>query len=254
MTQVVFTGPADKRQQLRLPNASDAVMEGVLWGEHYALFTPAYWATMVWYDSFDERPIGYRIGHTLTEEVAACILGGYGIPAEVGWAAFYRIRQAGLLERQQFGTDVFIQLLSEPLDINGKKVRYRFARQKAHYLRSALTKLQTDPAPLENDVALRDWLLKLEGVGPKTASWITRNWLKSDNVAIIDIHIHRAGILMGLFNPSDTPAKHYFAMEQKFLEFARRIEVRPSTLDALIWYEMKQAGTMALDLVKKRYR
>ena len=254
MNQIVFTGPIDKRQQLRLPDAAHEVMDGVLWGEHYALFTPAYWATMAWYDSFEGRPIDYRIGHTLTEEVAACILGGYGIPAEVGWAAFYRIRQAGLLQRRQPGTEAFFDLLREPLDIRGKRVRYRFARQKAHYLSSALTKLQTAPPALDNDVALRDWLLQLEGVGPKTASWITRNWLKSDNVAIIDIHIHRAGLLMGLYSPSDTPAKNYRAMECKFLEFARRINVKASTLDALIWYEMKQAGTMALDLVKKRYR
>src|SRR5690242_18721071 len=122
MSQVVFTGPTDKRQQLRLPDASEEVMDGVRWGEHYALFTPAYWATMAWYDSFEERPIDYRIGHTLTEEVAACILGGYGIPAEVGWGAFYRIRQAGLLQQRQPGTQVFLDLLREPLDVKGKKV------------------------------------------------------------------------------------------------------------------------------------
>jgi thermostable 8-oxoguanine DNA glycosylase len=71
-------------------------------------------------------------------------------------------------------------------------------------------------------------------------------------VAIIDIHIHRAGLLMGLYNHADTPAKNYFEMERKFLDFARLIKVKASILDALIWYEMKHAGTMALDLVKKR--
>jgi thermostable 8-oxoguanine DNA glycosylase len=252
MAQTIVAGPPGNIQTLSLPDSAEKVMDGVLWGEHYALFTPAYWATMAWYDTFEEQPIHYRIGHTLTEEVAACILGGYGIPAEVGWAAFYRIRQEGLLEGPQPGPEPFIQLLGEPLTVNGHKIRYRFATQKARYLNAALTTLHTSPPPIDDDVALRNWLLNLAGVGPKTASWITRNWLQSDNVAIIDIHIHRAGLLMGLYNHADTPAKNYFEMERKFLDFARLIKVKASILDALIWYEMKHAGTMALDLVKKR--
>jgi N-glycosylase/DNA lyase len=254
MAQTIVAGPADSSQRLNLPDPSEEVMDGVLWGQHYALFTPAYWATMAWYDTFEEQRIGYRIGHTLTEEVAACILGGYGIPAEVGWAAFYRIRQAGLLEQSQPETEPFVQLLREPLLVDGRRVRYRFASQKSRYLSAALSKLQTESPPIDDDLAFRNWLLNLEGIGPKTASWITRNWLQSDNVAIIDVHIHRAGLLMGLYNRADTPAKNYFAMERKFLDFSRQIKVKASTLDALIWYEMKHAGTMALDLVKKRHR
>jgi thermostable 8-oxoguanine DNA glycosylase len=242
-----------KSEVLRLPDPEEQVMDGVLWGAHYALFTPAYWTAIAWYDAIEGKCIDYRIGQTLEEEVAACILGGYGIPAEVGWAAYYRLREAGLFERPPSSAEVFMRLLAEPLDLNGRRVRYRFARQKSRYLSAALTKLHSGTPPVDNDVALRGWLMKLDGVGPKTASWITRNWLKSDNVAIIDIHIQRAGILMGLYHPSrDKPTKDYFAMEQKFLEFAEGINVRASILDALIWYEMKHTGSMVLDLVEKR--
>ena len=46
-------------------------------------------------------------------------------------------------------------------------------------------------------VALRDWLLAIPGIGPKTASWIVRNRTGSSAVAIIDVHILRAGTSAG---------------------------------------------------------
>ena len=76
--------------------------------------------------------------------------------------------------------------------------------------------------------------------------------MSSDSVAIIDIHIYRAGLLMGLYHSSETPAKHYFKMERRFLEFANAIGVRASILDALIWRQMKDAGNMALDLIRSQ--
>jgi endonuclease III len=41
--------------------------------------------------------------------------------------------------------------------------------------------------------------MSLPGIGPKTASWIARNWLDADDVAILDIHIMRVGQVIGLF-------------------------------------------------------
>jgi endonuclease III len=46
---------------------------------------------------------------------------------------------------------------------------------------------------------MRQLLLSIEGIGPKTASWIVRNVMGSDDVAIIDIHILRACTGMGVF-------------------------------------------------------
>lgn len=86
----------------------------------------------------------------------------------------------------------------------------------------------------------RDDLMEIPGIGPKTASWIARNWLGSDEVAILDIHIIRAGVLIGLFDSRQSVPRDYKAMEERFLTFARALDVRPSLLDAVMWREMRK--------------
>jgi len=86
---------------------------------------------------------------------------------------------------------------------------------------------------------LRDELLNLEGVGPKTASWIVRNLRGSDEVAILDIHVLRACSAMAVFPEEVSLPKDYEALERRFLNFATAIEVRASILDAVMWTEMR---------------
>lgn len=136
------------------------------------------------------------------------------------------------------------------MDVHGRQIRYRFAPQRSNYVSAALAKLAEIEAPIDDELAFRQWLLDFRGIGPKTASWITRNWLNSEKVAIIDIHIQRAGLLMGLFKKDESPARHYFRMEEKFLTFANNIEVRASLLDALMWRQMKDAGSMIFKLLR----
>jgi thermostable 8-oxoguanine DNA glycosylase len=84
--------------------------------------------------------------------------------------------------------------------------------------------------------------MTIRGIGPKTASWITRNWLGCDQVAILDIHIIRAGLLIGLFKVDQKVERDYEAMEARFLAFAKALDVRPSLLDAVMWRSMRKLG------------
>jgi thermostable 8-oxoguanine DNA glycosylase len=102
--------------------------------------------------------------------------------------------------------------------------------------------LEDDPPATENARRFRDDMMRIPGIGPKTASWITRNWLGSDEVAILDIHIIRAGILIGLFDRRQTVPRDYDFMEARFLAFATALNVRPSLLDAVMWREMRELG------------
>lgn len=95
--------------------------------------------------------------------------------------------------------------------------------------------VEENPPATEEPKRFRDDLMRIPGIGPKTASWITRNWLGSDDVAILDIHIIRAGLLIGLFDRGQTVPRDYSAMEERFLSFARALNVRPSLLDAVMW-------------------
>jgi len=69
---------------LSLPSSRTEIMAGVEWGDPCALFTPAYWYSQYIMRKNDKSrsPIRHRIGETFAEELTACLLGGYGIPAE----------------------------------------------------------------------------------------------------------------------------------------------------------------------------
>jgi thermostable 8-oxoguanine DNA glycosylase len=224
--------------QVELPPADAEVMPGVAWGAVEAFPTPAYWAYQVLARRITCTTIAHKLGRDLVEEVAACLLGGYGIPSEVGLAAYQRLKDSGALHAPA-GEAEILKLLSPPLDVGGRAVRYRFAAQKARYLGQALRLLADESAPAGSGRALRDWLTQLPGVGLKTASWIARNVMDADDVAILDIHIVRAGELGGFFDPSRTVARHYLELEARFLEFSHHLQVRPSELDSVIWLEMK---------------
>ena len=249
MAQTITSTVNGKTQELLLPDCDEEVLPGIKWGHYYATFSPSFWASLAWIKQMEDQLTGHRIGETLAEEITACLLGGYGIPAEVGLAAFRRLKEEGFLKGLPVPEKRLCEALSSPLVVHGRHVRYRFALQRSKYVSAALAKLAENDPPID-DLAFRHWLLDFRGVGPKTASWITRNWLNSEMVAIIDIHIYRAGLLIGLFNRDESPARHYFQMEEKFLAFASNIGVRASLLDALIWRQMKDAGSMIFKLLR----
>lgn len=227
--------------QIELPAADTEVVPGVAWGRVEAFPTPAYWAYQVMARRIEHRQITYRLGETLREEVGACVLGGHGIPAQVGLAAFRHLKAHGIFRGTAPNEADIRSVLEQPLDVAGRSVRYRFVRQKARYLACALQGLDDDPMAHLTGRALRDALLQYPGIGLKTASWITRNWLSSDEVAILDIHVLRAGILGRFFDATLTVERHYRELEDQFLRFSEGLGVRASELDAVIWLEMMSA-------------
>lgn len=253
MQQVAYGFCGDEIRNRYLPEPGSELLPGVLWGSFEHLFTPAFWVVHAWQCSLSgQLPHRHTLGSSLQEEVAACLLGGYGIPAEIGLAAYDRLRARGLLAGRATES-ALLHALSEPLCVGGRSVRYRFARQKAVYLAAALQALdQEKPATELTDVQMRNWLTRLPGIGLKTASWITRNIRGSDEVAIIDVHVFRAGRLAGLFPASATIERDYETLERLFVAFAAAISVRASQLDALVWDFMKRVGPVAIDALRER--
>jgi N-glycosylase/DNA lyase len=248
MTQIAAILTRNGAIQLELPDAGCELMQGVHWGYVDAFPTPAYWAYQVLARRLVGQPAQYRLGRTLAEEVGACLLGGHGIPAPVGLAAYERLRDLGAFGKTPPKEEQLASWLREPLQFGSRSIRYRFAAQKAHYLAMALPLLADAPTFTEGR-ALRDWLLRLSGVGPKTASWVARNWLGADDVAILDIHIMRVGQAMGLFPRELTVERHYLPLEGLFLEFSNRLDVRASELDAVVWLEMASSPQTVRHLV-----
>lgn len=234
----VMVGTA--RVSVELPPPDTEILPGVPWGRVECFPTPAYWAFQVLARRLSAQSIQYKLGKTLREEVGACLLGGHGIPAQIGLLAYEHLRSKNAFAGEP-PTEGQLQVwLAEPMAVDGRPIRYRFAAQKARYLAAALLKVSAEPAP-STGRALRDWLTGIPGVGYKTASWIARNWLDADDVAILDIHLLRAGVVAGFLDPTLTVERHYLELEAQFLDFSRGLGVRPSELDAVIWLEMAQS-------------
>ncbi|WP_110643248.1 8-oxoguanine DNA glycosylase [Salinicola sp. CPA57] len=234
MEQVVFN--------VELPKAEAEVIPGVPWGAMEAFSTPAYWAYQVYARRLTGNRINYKLGETLKEEVGACLLGGHGIPSNVGIAAFHHLRERGAFGEHPPSEATLLEWLKEPLTIDTRQVRYRFAKQKARYLSAALRKLSAERPPMTTGKKLRDWLLDVPGIGYKTASWVARNWLDADDVAILDIHILRAGFMGKFFEDNLTVERNYLELEEQFIRFSKGLGVRASELDALMWLEMMSSS------------
>jgi len=211
------------------------------WGHPHELGTAAYWMAQT---RLAPPPGHYALGDTLAEEIAACLLGGHGIPADIGLAAYRILRDAGLLAPPARTVEDYHELLATPIAVIGRPraVRYRFARQRAERLAGALAILERSAPPTE-PLALRGWLTELPGIGPKTASWIVRNHCASNEVAIIDIHVHRAGVAAGFFSRSWRLPRDYGSFEQAFRAVAALADVSAAALDACIWDQMRRIGS-----------
>lgn len=232
-----------------LPRENSELMPRLLWGSPYQLYTPAFWKLQYLMNAFEDSSNIHRISDDIFDEIVLCILGGYGIPSEMGMLAYERLKSRGLVDRNA-RHDQLLQALTEPFGLeNGKSVRYRFSAQKANYIHSFLVRADLDQIPEQDDLLLREWLTTVKGIGPKTASWITRNWMRSERVAILDIHLLRAGVITGFFDPVYNIETEYYRLEAKYLTFCNLLEVKPSDMDAIIWSYMKKNNKLAINIL-----
>jgi len=247
MTQELHGLFNDALRTHNLPDPEVEVIPGVYWGNAAAVFTPAYWAHILWLSEAKYQRSSSGRCNTLPEQIAFCLLGGYGITWEMNHAAFHEIRSRGLFEEPAR----IEAILREPLDFDGRKARYRFPKKKSAILAGALQSAARHEFDDKHSLVLREQLLKLPGVGWKTASWIVREWICADDVAILDIHIIRAGMLMGLYSANDKVERHYPEMERRFVALATSMCVRTSELDLLIWEEMRSSNHFAIAMLEE---
>lgn len=243
MGQVISAFGDEGIREWIFPAATQEVLPGVCWGWADSAFSPAYWALQLQLVKDQYTRHCFQTGETLFEETVFCLLGGHGISYELNRAAFDQLRCSGLLRRQEVTVTELAACLAEPISMEGRSVKYRYPNRRAEFIANAHAAFANGQPPQEAR-ELRSWLLQLSGIGPKTASWIVRNWLDSDDVAIVDIHIQRAGLLAGIFHHAEKVERHYFLMEQKFLRFAAALGVRASMLDGLMWAQMRAMPTV----------
>jgi thermostable 8-oxoguanine DNA glycosylase len=217
----------------------------VPWRQRYEIGSAAFWIDQT---IRSRIPARHALGTSLREEFVACILGGYGITGPMTLAAFHTVRDAGLLQEGGHPSESDIEaILRAPLRVAGhdRPIRYRFARQRAERIANGLAMLDDLPsAEVTSARELRDALLAIPGVGMKTASWIARNVQDSDDLAVIDIHIHRAGVVAEVFDRAWSLPKHYRWFEDAFCGWAQAGGVRTADLDACVWNQMARVSRM----------
>ena len=240
----------DQLVERLMPAAEQEAMTGVRWGDPWALFTPAYWLAQGWMAELDVKPVThYRARGDAVHELVFCLLGGYGITAEMAHAAYERCLEAGLVERRDADAAAWTTVLQTRLTVGGRETHYRYPNQKAKFIAGAMAAIHSEPLRLDSGRALRDQLLVLKGVGYKTASWVARNILDCDDVAILDVHLIRAGQLCGFYSHTDRVEREYIRMESLFLEFCRVLRLRPAAMDCLMWDHMREAGDLPLKML-----
>lgn len=229
-----------------LPHENDELLPGIKWGSCAQLYTPAFWKLQYLLADYSNEVNTHKLCTSIIDEVVMCILGGYGIPSEIGIAAFDTLKGNDIIKQGVSFQNIF-QALSAPIATSdGRWVMYRFYNQKSKYIHQFLNRDDLALIPVHDDIELRNWLLTINGIGLKTASWITRNWLKSDKVAILDIHLLRACKLAGVFDCDISAQFDYLLLEKKYLAFCDALEVLASDMDAVIWYYMKKNTKLAI--------
>lgn len=238
--QTAFGMVAGQLASWTLPSPEREVMPGVQWGAVTDILSPAYWAALV--RGSPAATHGFVcLDGDLAAEVGFCLLGGHGISAEVGLAAFERLSDESIFDhRSSPNEELILQALLRPLLVDGRHVRYRFPHQRSARIAKALQVLRERTIRVDDPRLFRDDLMELPGIGPKTASWIVRNHTGSDAVAILDIHIVRACQVMGLFGSDIRLPRDYERLEDLFLTFADRIGVDAGALDAVMWSQMRR--------------
>jgi N-glycosylase/DNA lyase len=111
-----------------------------------------------------------------------------------------------------------------------------FSRNKKLSIKKVITKFET---PEE----ARIWLVdNVKGMGFKEASHFLRNIGMGEDLAILDRHILKNLVLLGVIPdvPNTLSKKKYLEIEEKMKELSREIKIPAAHLDLLLWY--KEAG------------
>lgn len=122
----------------------------------------------------------------------------------------------------------------------------RFKNNKAGYVvlaRQQFTKngfllIKSKIAEFENIFKIREWLVEnIKGLGYKEASHFLRNIGFGQEITILDRHILKNLKLAGAINeiPLTLTKKNYLIIENKMIQFAKKIEIPLSHLDLLMW-------------------
>ena len=134
-------------------------------------------------------------------------------------------------------------------ELSERLSKIRFKNNKASYIVALRNRFVKDNYPIirefllsdvqKNKIELRNWLAKnIKGYGFKEASHFLRNVGMGRKLAILDRHILRNLLEVGVINeiPKSLSKSKYIEIEDKMRIFSSNIGIPLSHLDFVIWY------------------
>jgi len=171
----------------------------------------------------------------LFRELVFCLLTPQS-KAKTCWKAVQRLTRKDMIAQ------------GEPGQVHEELAGVRFSNRKAEYICLARKtfcerSMRATLAGFAGPVAAREWLVEnIKGLGYKEASHFLRNVGLGEELAILDRHILKNLVLLGVIEevPNSPTKRIYLEIEKKMMAFSREAGIPMGHLDLLLWY--KEAG------------
>jgi len=168
----------------------------------------------------------------LFTELAFCILTPQS-KAKLCWDTILEMQKKNILFK---GTKKEIKEKLQKVRFKNKKTEYLFEARNKFFgdNNSIYENIKKSKSPLE----LREYLVKnVKGIGWKEASHFLRNIGLGADIAILDRHILRNLIELGILEeyPKNLSGKKYEEIEEKMKKLSKNLEIPMDTLDHVFW-------------------
>jgi len=171
----------------------------------------------------------------LFRELVFCLLTPQS-KAKTCWKAVERLTRKSMMTN------------GEPCQVHEELIGVRFNQRKAEYICQARKtfssrSLRSTLEGFGDPFVAREWLVDdILGLGYKEASHFLRNIGLGEDLAILDRHILKNLVLLGVIDkvPSSLSRKTYLDIERRMAKFSKRVGIKMGQLDLLLWY--KEAG------------
>ena len=180
----------------------------------------------VWHDESDEE---------IFAELVFCILTPQS-KARTCWQAVESLVEKNLLVDGKAN-----EILAEVCTVRFKnnKTRYIIEARRL-FLKSNKLNIIQQINSLGEPADIRSWLVEnVKGIGMKEASHFLRNIGMGGDLAILDRHILRNLMALGVIGeiPKTISPKQYLAIENQMSKFSRETEIPMDHLDIVLWYK-----------------
>jgi N-glycosylase/DNA lyase len=168
----------------------------------------------------------------LFTELAFCILTPQS-KAKFCWEAILEMQKKGILLN---GTKKALNKELQKVRFKNKKTEYLFEARSKFFSRN--NSIYSNIKKSKSPIILREYLVKnVKGIGWKEASHFLRNIGLGSEVAILDRHIIRNLIELGILEeyPKNLSEKKYREIEGKMKKLSKNLNIPMDILDHVFW-------------------